>query len=132
MTASEPIRFSFSEKEKLRKRKTAHGVPPRSELHYFAAGRSGEIMNSRRLRPPETPRGTGKPGAVTDRDGVHSGESFRIRGKTCSFGEPQRHDPNLGFPLRAAKQGRGNESVSGGDREPRLTEPQRDSSARRR
>ena len=38
----------------------------------------------------------------------------------------------LGFPSRAAKQGRGNESVSGGDREPRLTEPQRDSSARRR
>ena len=35
-------------------------------------------------------------------------------------------------PPRAAKQGRGNESVSGGDREPRLTEPQRDSSARRR
>ena len=33
----------------------------------------------------------------------------------------------LGFPSRAAKQGRGNESVSGGDREPRLTEPQRDS-----
>ena len=32
----------------------------------------------------------------------------------------------LGFPSRAAKQGRGNESVSGGDREPRLTEPQRD------
>ena len=38
----------------------------------------------------------------------------------------------FGFPSRAAKQGRGNESVSGGDREPRLTEPQRDSSARRR
>ena len=31
--------------------------------------------------------------------------------------------------MRAAKQGRGNESVSGGDREPRLPEPQRDSSA---
>ena len=43
-----------------------------------------------------------------------------------------RHDSNFGFPLRAAKQGRGNESVSGGDREPRLPEPQRDSSARRR
>ena len=36
----------------------------------------------------------------------------------------------LGFPSRAAKQGRGNESVSGGDREPRLTEPQRDSCQR--
>ena len=38
--------------------------------------------------PPETPQGTGKPGAVTDRDNVHSGESFCVRGKTCSFGEP--------------------------------------------
>ena len=36
----------------------------------------------------------------------------------------------LGFPSRAAKQGRGNESVSGGDREPRLPEPQRDSCQR--
>ena len=36
----------------------------------------------------------------------------------------------FGFPLMAAKQGRGNESVSGGDREPRLTEPQRDSCQR--
>ena len=32
--------------------------------------------------PPETPRGTGKPGAASDRDVVHSGESFRIRGKS--------------------------------------------------
>ena len=50
-----------------------------------------------------------------------------------AFGQlSARHDPYFGFPLRAAKQGRGNESVSGGDREPRLPEPQRDSSARRR
>ena len=39
---------------------------------------------------------------------------------------------DLAFPSRAAKQGRGNESVSGGDREPRLTEPQRDSCRRSR
>ncbi len=39
--------------------------------------------------PPETPQGTGKPGAASDRDGVHRGESFRIRGKTCLFGEPR-------------------------------------------
>ena len=79
--------------------------------------------------PPETPRGTGKPGATSDRDFVHSRESFRIRAKTVRQ-LSARHDPNLGFPLRAAKQGRGNESVSGGDREPRLTEPQRDSCQR--
>ena len=37
-TASSPLRFSFSEKEKLRKRKTAQGTAPRSEIHYVAAG----------------------------------------------------------------------------------------------
>ena len=31
--------------------------------------------------PPETPRRTGKPGAVTDRDNVHSGKSCRVRAK---------------------------------------------------
>ena len=31
--------------------------------------------------PPETPRGTGKPGETNNRDVVQSGESFRIRGK---------------------------------------------------
>ena len=36
------------------------------------------------------------------------------------------------YPARAAKQGRGNESVSGGDREPRLPEPQRDRCRRSR
>ena len=39
--------------------------------------------------PPETPRETGKPGETSDRDGVHSGESFCIRGKSRSF-SPQR------------------------------------------
>ena len=39
MTASSLITsFSFSEKEKEGKRKTAQGVPPRSEIHYVAAG----------------------------------------------------------------------------------------------
>ena len=36
----------------------------------------------------------------------------------------------LGFPLRAAKQGRGIELVPGGNQDPRLTEPQRDSCQR--
>ena len=30
--------FSFSEKEKEGKRKTAQGTAPRSEIHYVAAG----------------------------------------------------------------------------------------------
>ena len=39
ITASPPqTSFSFSEKEKEGKRKTAQGVPPRSEIHYVAAG----------------------------------------------------------------------------------------------
>ena len=31
--------------------------------------------------PPETPRRTGKPGAVTDRNVMHSGKSCRVRAK---------------------------------------------------
>ena len=81
--------------------------------------------------PPETPRRTGKPGEASDRGGVQSGESFCIWVKAvCQL--PALHDPNLGFPLRAAKQGLGSELTSGGGQEPSLTEPQRDSSARRR
>ena len=56
MTASEPIRFSFSEKEKLRKRKTAQGTAPRSEPRFAPANRD-EIKSrgSMRLRPPRPP-----------------------------------------------------------------------------
>ena len=39
--------------------------------------------------PPENPRGTGKLGEANNRDIVQSGESFRVRGKTCLFGEPR-------------------------------------------
>ena len=45
--------------------------------------------------PPETPRRTGKPGAVSDRDGVHSGESFGIRGKSRSFSLPLEGKPRI-------------------------------------
>ena len=111
VTASEPIRFSFSEKEKLRKRKTAQGTAPRSEIHYVAAGRGGDIMNSMRLRPPRPPKETGATGS--DRNGMHSGKCFGIRAKAV----------RSAFPLRAAKQGRGIELVPGGNQDPRLTEP---------
>ena len=60
--------------------------------------------------PPETPRGTGKPGAVSDRGGVQSGESFCVRAKTV----------RSAFPLRAAKQGRGIELVPGGNQDPQF------------
>ena len=57
MTASPPINsFSFSEKEKEGKRKTAQGVPPRSEPRFAPADRD-EIKSrgSMRLRPPRPP-----------------------------------------------------------------------------
>ena len=39
--------------------------------------------------PPENPRVTGKPGAITHRDIVHSGKRFCVRGKSRLFGEPR-------------------------------------------
>ena len=60
---------------------------------------------------------------------MQSGESFCIRAKTVRQ-LSARHDPYFGFPLRAAKQGRGIELVPGGNQDPRLTEPQRDSCQR--
>ena len=61
-------------------------------------------MNSMRLRPPETPRRTGKPGAVTDGDNVHSGESFCVRVKAVRQ-LPARHDPDLAFPSEGCEAG---------------------------
>ena len=47
--------------------------------------------------PPETPQGTGKPGALADRGEVHSGESFCVRGKSRLFGEPRGTTPPRGL-----------------------------------
>ena len=47
--------------------------------------------------PPETPRRTGKPGETNNRDVVHSGESFRIRGKKCLFASRAARS-DLAFP----------------------------------
>ena len=80
-------------------RKHAQGVPPRSEIHYVTAGSGGDIMNSMRLRP-RAPPGTGKPGAVANRDNVHSGERFGIRGKRRLFGKPRGTIPTLPSPTR--------------------------------
>ena len=57
-------------------------------------------------------------------------EKVSVFGQKMFVREPRGTTLTLASPLRAAKQGRGNESVSGGDREPRLTEPQRDSCQR--
>ena len=47
--------------------------------------------------PPETPRRTGKTGETNNRDVVHSGESFRIRGKRRLFA-CRAARPDLAFP----------------------------------
>ena len=86
-------------------------------------------MNSMRLRPPRPPGETGKPGEPNNRDVVHSGKGFCIREKSVSL-RTVRYDPDFGFPSRAAKQGRGIELVPGGNQDPRLPEPQRDSCQR--
>ena len=132
MTASEPIRFSFSEKEKLRKRKTAQGTAPRSEPRFAPADRDKiKLRGSMRLRPPRPPgERASRERQLTE--AKCTAENVSAFGAKTVRQLSARHDSNFGFPLRAAKQGRGNESVSGGDREPRLPEPQRDSSARRR
>ena len=71
-------------------RKHAQGTAPRSEPRFAPADRD-EIKSrgSMRLRPPETPRRTGKTGEVSDRGGVQSGESFCIRGKRRLFSDPR-------------------------------------------
>ena len=49
--------FSFSEKEKEGKRKTAQGVPPRSEPRFTPADRDkAKSRGSMRLRPPRPPK----------------------------------------------------------------------------
>ena len=54
--------------------------------------------------PPETPQGTGKPGETNNRDVVHSGESFRIRGKTCLFASRAARFL-FGFPFEGREAG---------------------------
>ena len=79
--------FSFSEKEKEGKRKTAQGVPPLGELHYFAAGRGGEIMNSRRLHPPRPP-GNGCDRWRQRQRCCAQRKNFLYSGKSRLFSEP--------------------------------------------
>ena len=131
MTASLPITsFSFSEKEKEGKRKTAQGTAPRSEPRFAPADRD-EIKSrgSMRLRPPRPP-GERASRERQPTEILYTAEKVSVFGAKRVCSRAARHDSNFGFPLRAAKQGRGNESVSGGDREPRLTEPLRDSCQR--
>ena len=129
-TASPITSFSFSEKEKEGKRKTAQGTAPRSEPRFAPADRD-EIKSrgSMRLRPPRPPGERASRERQTT-EMLCRAEKVSVFGQNLFAREPRGTTPTLASPLRAAKQGRGNESVSGGDREPRLTEPQRDSCQR--
>ena len=130
MTASEPIRFSFSEKEKLRKRKTAQGTAPRSEPRVAPADRDKiKIRGSMRLRPLRTPEERARRERQTT-EILCTAEKVSVFGQNLFARRSARHDYDFAFPLRAAKQGRGIELVPGGNQDPRLTEPQRDSCQR--
>ena len=105
MTASEPIRFSFSEKEKLRKRKTAQGTAPRSEPRFAPANRD-EIKSrgSMRLRPPRPP----KERASRERqptETTYTAEKVSVfEAKSVSL-QAARHDSDFAFPFEGCEAG---------------------------
>ena len=100
ITALSPIRFSFSEKEKLRKRKTAQGVPPRSEPRFAPADRdeikSRGSMRLRPLRPPEER-------AIRESQTTEmlcTAEKVSVFGAKAVCQLSARHDSDLAFPSR--------------------------------
>ena len=126
VTASEPTRFSFSEKEKLRKRKTAQGTAPRSEPRFAPVNRD-EIKSrgSMRLRPPRPP-GERASRVRQTTEILCRAEKVSVFGQKPFVSCPRGTTTTLPSPPRAAKQGLGSELTSGGGQEPSLTEPQRD------
>ena len=104
MTASEPIRFSFSEKEKLRKRKTAQGTAPRSEPRFAPADRDEiKIRGSMRLRPPRPPgERASRERQVTE--ATYTAEKVSVFGAkpVCSASRAARF--LFGFPMRGSCQ----------------------------
>ena len=119
MTASPGVyAILCSCKERLCQENTLRGL--RREVRFIMSPPGKRRHNELNAAPPpETPRGTGKPGAVTDSDEMHSGESFRVRGKSRQFASRAAR-PDLAFPSRAAKQGRGIELVPGGNQDPQF------------
>ena len=106
-TASEPVRFSFSGERKTGKKKELQGVPPRPPLKVATPQPHGESVGRIQYRP-------------------HNAD----RSKRGLLNILPRTIPSLASPPRAAKQGRGIELVPGGNQDPRLPEPQRDSCQR--
>ena len=75
-------------KERLCQESTLRGL--RREVRFIMSPPGKRRHNELNAAPPpETPRRTGRVGETNNRDIVHSGESFRVRGKTCLLGEPR-------------------------------------------
>ena len=90
-------------KERLCQESTLRGL--RREVRFIMSPPGKRRHNELNAAPPpEPPRRTGKPGETNNRDVVHSGESFRIRGKTCLLGEP-RGTTRLSLPLEGKVPG---------------------------
>ena len=91
-------------KERLCQESTLRGL--RREVRFIMSPPGKRRHNELNAAPPpETPRGTGKPGEPNNRDVVHSGESFCIRGKTCFLGEPHGTTPTLASPRGLRSRG---------------------------
>ena len=124
MTASPPITsFSFSEKEKEGKRKTAQGVPPRSEPRVAPVNRDdAKIRGSMRLRPPRPP-GERASRVRQTTEMLCTAEKVSVFGAKLFLQLSARHDSaarSLASPPRAAKQGHGIDLVPGGNQEPQF------------
>ena len=84
-------------KERLCQESTLRGL--RREVRFIMSPPGKRRHNELNAAPPpETPRGTGKPGETTDRENVHSGERFCIRGKSRLLSEPRGTIPPLPSP----------------------------------
>ena len=99
MTASPGVyAILCSCKERLCQESTLRGL--RREVRFIMSPPGKRRHNELNAAPPpETPRRTGKPGETNNRDVVHSGESFCIRGEICFLGEP-RGTTRLSLPLK--------------------------------
>ena len=87
-------------KERLCQESTLRGL--RREVRFIMSPPGKRRHNELNAAPPpETPRGTGKPGETNNRDVVQSGESFCVRAKAVRQ-LSARHDSSLASPLRGS------------------------------
>ena len=103
VTASPPITsFSFSEKEKEGKRKTAQGTAPRSEPRFAPADRDEiKIRGSMRLRPPRPP-GERASRESQNTEILCTAEKVSVFGAKAVRQLSARHDSSLASPPRGS------------------------------